>query len=285
MMASACSEPRSARVALGFVATCPPGMPVAAAAVRPVSGGYSVRLTRQQHAHGRRFAHSILTTGGRPSATSHKRQHGLDGTPTSYRTIESMAAAYLEDVRRYQPQGPYALGGYSAGGCIALEMARQLVAAGEDVERVVMLDSWGPAMVGRDFHLRFNRLVRRLRFEGPRFLSTRLRAALARVRPAPAGAIALRNVPGEKTVFANVELGNVVVDALHEYKFVPVEVPVTLITAVLRDPETRFLPGDLGWKRFLPGINVTPVAVPHITMCTGTNAPHVARAIADALGD
>jgi len=213
------------------------------------------------------------------------QQHGLDGTPTPYRTIESMAAAYLEDVRRHQPHGPYALGGYSAGGCIALEMARQLVAAGETVEQVVMLDSWGPAMVGRDFRLRFSRLIRRLRFEGPKVISTRIRSALARVSPAPGGAIALRNVPGEKTVFANVELGNVVVEALHQYQFVPVEVPVTLVTATLRDPETRFLPADLGWKRFLPGISVTPVAVPHITMCTGTNAPHVARAIANALGD
>ena len=32
-----------------------------------------------------------------------------------------------------QPQGPYLLAGYSAGGLLALETARQLSAAGEDI--------------------------------------------------------------------------------------------------------------------------------------------------------
>ena len=33
-----------------------------------------------------------------------------------------------------QPYGPYVLGGYSGGGLVAYEMARQLVAAGERVD-------------------------------------------------------------------------------------------------------------------------------------------------------
>lgn len=213
------------------------------------------------------------------------QQHGLDGTPSPYRTIESMAAAYLDDLRRYQPEGPYALGGYSAGGCIALEMARQLVAQGETVTRVVMLDSWGPAMVGRTVGLRFSRMIRRLRFEGPKMVSRKIRFTIQSLRPRPGspGQVELKNVLSEKRVFASVELGNIVVEALHNYDFASVDVPVTLITAVMRDPETKFLPGDLGWRRILPHIEVRPTQVPHITMCTGTNARIVAEAIADAL--
>jgi hypothetical protein len=146
-----------------------------------------------------------------------------------------------------------------------------------------MLDSWGPAMVGRDFGLRLSRMVRRLRFEGLRMISRKIQFTWNSLRPKTSGPVAFRNAPGEKTIFANVELGNIVVEALHKYKFVNVDAPVTLLTAVMRDPETRFLPSDLGWRRFLPGIDVRPLDVPHITMCTGTNAKKVAQAIADAL--
>jgi thioesterase domain-containing protein len=44
-----------------------------------------------------------------------------------------------------QPQGPYRLGGWSMGGVVAYEMARQLRAAGEEVEKLVLIDSRNPA--------------------------------------------------------------------------------------------------------------------------------------------
>ena len=45
--------------------------------------------------------------------------------------------------------GPYLLGGYSGGGIVALEMARQLRAAGEQVDHVILFDSVPP---GRGIH-------------------------------------------------------------------------------------------------------------------------------------
>lgn len=56
-------------------------------------------------------------------------------------TIEDKAAYYLETIREMQPSGPYRLGGWSLGGCLAYDAARQLRAAGEDVEIVVMIDT------------------------------------------------------------------------------------------------------------------------------------------------
>ncbi|WP_128980750.1 beta-ketoacyl synthase N-terminal-like domain-containing protein [Streptomyces roseicoloratus] len=65
-------------------------------------------------------------------------------------TLRELAALYLERVRREQPSGPYRLGGYSFGGNVALEMALQLQAAGEEVETLVLLDSYPPeTYVGR----------------------------------------------------------------------------------------------------------------------------------------
>ena len=56
---------------------------------------------------------------------------GLDPDQTPQDRIEAMAASYLEEIRAAQPQGPYLLAGWSMGGLIALEAARQLVAAGD----------------------------------------------------------------------------------------------------------------------------------------------------------
>jgi amino acid adenylation domain-containing protein len=55
-------------------------------------------------------------------------------------TVETMAARYLEELPAVAPAGPYALGGWSLGGAIAYEMARQLRAAGEAVELLALID-------------------------------------------------------------------------------------------------------------------------------------------------
>ncbi len=55
-------------------------------------------------------------------------------------TLEEMAAGYLDVLRAVQPQGPYRLGGWSLGGIVAFEMARQLAARCEEVEQLALLD-------------------------------------------------------------------------------------------------------------------------------------------------
>lgn len=57
------------------------------------------------------------------------------------KTLTSMAAGYVEAMRAVQPAGPYVLGGWSLGGILAAEMARQLERAGEAVTQVIQLDS------------------------------------------------------------------------------------------------------------------------------------------------
>ncbi len=66
--------------------------------------------------------------------------HGLDNTPVPS-SIEAMAADRLPLIRDAQPRGPYRLGGYCMGGLVAFEAARLLIAAGEEVEIVVMIDA------------------------------------------------------------------------------------------------------------------------------------------------
>ncbi|MEU5345295.1 beta-ketoacyl synthase N-terminal-like domain-containing protein [Streptomyces sp. NPDC020766] len=66
------------------------------------------------------------------------------GQPGQHRSIRDLARLYTGLVREVQPHGPYLLAGYSFGGSVALEMAAELERDGEDVERVVMLDSHPP---------------------------------------------------------------------------------------------------------------------------------------------
>ena len=61
-----------------------------------------------------------------------------------FRTVEGIAAYYLVAIRELQPQGPYQLGGWSAGGLIAYEMAQQLRRQGQEVRLLALIDSYVP---------------------------------------------------------------------------------------------------------------------------------------------
>jgi acetoacetyl-CoA synthetase len=67
---------------------------------------------------------------------------GLDGVAAPLDRIEDMAASYLTEIRAVQPRGPYRLAGFSFGGLVALEMARLLLATGETVAFLGLLDTY-----------------------------------------------------------------------------------------------------------------------------------------------
>ncbi|MGI5519985.1 non-ribosomal peptide synthetase [Micromonospora sp. CA-259024] len=72
--------------------------------------------------------------------------------------LETMAASYREEMQRLQPEGPYVLGGWSSGGLLAYEVARQLEARGHR-SQVFMIDS-----EIRELHLPTGDLERHLAF-------------------------------------------------------------------------------------------------------------------------
>jgi amino acid adenylation domain-containing protein len=57
-------------------------------------------------------------------------------------TVEAMAAHYIEAMQTVQPQGPYAIGGWSLGGLVAFEMAQQLQAQGQELSCLALLDTY-----------------------------------------------------------------------------------------------------------------------------------------------
>src|SRR5262249_40625731 len=81
-------------------------------------------------------------------------------------SIEAMAADRMPLIMNAQPNGPYRLAGYCTAGLVALEAARLLVAAGEKVEMVAMIDS--PTITARRYLQQLlSILARALTIAGP----------------------------------------------------------------------------------------------------------------------
>jgi amino acid adenylation domain-containing protein len=66
---------------------------------------------------------------------------GLDGKEKPLETIEEIAAHYISEIMTVDPDGPYAVAGFSSGGRIAFEMAQQLSAMGKKVSFLGLFDA------------------------------------------------------------------------------------------------------------------------------------------------
>ncbi|RMF40674.1 MAG: non-ribosomal peptide synthetase [Planctomycetota bacterium] len=73
------------------------------------------------------------------------RSRGLHGAEHLPDSLETMAREYVDAIRTVQPRGPYRLGGWSLGGLVAYEVARQFTDSGEAVGQLVLLDTSIPA--------------------------------------------------------------------------------------------------------------------------------------------
>ena len=89
--------------------------------------------------------------------------------PASYTIgLPAVSRIYIRELLRRQPEGPYILGGWSAGGVVALEVMRQLQAMnkvtpgkGYRVERLILLDAPNPialAPIPSRLHIFFNEI-------------------------------------------------------------------------------------------------------------------------------
>jgi thioesterase domain-containing protein len=91
---------------------------------------------------------------------------GLDGGAEAYGGVEEMAADYVAALLALDPRGPYLLGGWSLGGVIAYEMARQLAAQGRRTDLLALFDihprSFGRALTPEDYSLEVNWFIAEL---------------------------------------------------------------------------------------------------------------------------
>jgi len=86
---------------------------------------------------------------------------GLDGRSEPLTSVEKLAGHFADQVRAFRPRGPCIVAGFCAGGAVALELARQLLAGGKDVAFVALFGSPYPAFFRPLQQLRY-RMERRV---------------------------------------------------------------------------------------------------------------------------
>jgi fengycin family lipopeptide synthetase A len=63
------------------------------------------------------------------------------GNHKQVKSLEALASGYIKEIKYLQPKGPYRIAGYSSGGIIAYETARQLLEQKEEVSLLALLDT------------------------------------------------------------------------------------------------------------------------------------------------
>lgn len=208
------------------------------------------------------------------------------------RSIPEMADAYIEEVRRIQPQGPYLLTGFSFGGYVAAAMAQRLNAEGEDA-RLLLIDV-GPTVTDEVELSAIKKIGRILIYhwrvwrglEGPSrgtYRRTVLREELnklgERLGLDPTGRLyqfLLRF--GRKQPRGHLPVLRANSDAMAEWEFEPYPHRFTLLRTELQPPNQP----DRPYLGFTPdlypgGIDVLPVSGTHTFVF---NEPHVNSLVA-----
>jgi len=205
-------------------------------------------------------------------------------------SVERTASDYVKMLKKSQPGGPYLLAGYSFGGVVAYEMARQLVEAGEEVPYLVLFDTVNPAVDVKEYSLpervsvfwsaqSEKRLLGRLRSLAARFrdgveTNLRVKAEVAAAKRAePAGAHSeLRSLQLREAHYA----------AMQAYNPKPYPGVLTLFRADAVDDKFE-VPADYGWSGIVGEIRIVDVPGEHLTLFDPKNISHLARKFADRI--
>ncbi len=221
-------------------------------------------------------------------------------------TLEAMAGRYAGAVRGIQPRGPYRLGGWSTGGVIAFELARQLEQAGEEIELLALIDAYAPghpravggggldeaaarALFARDLAGLAGRELpaaaggrERLDAATP-FAAAFARAQAAGLLPADLDLAATRRLYA--SFRANLR-------RLQRYTGAPYPGRVTLFRAATPPPpapgagdaESGPAGAALGWEALAAAVEVEPIAGDHYALVRPPAVEELARRISARLG-
>jgi thioesterase domain-containing protein/aryl carrier-like protein len=108
-------------------------------------GGVRPRLYCVHHGYGDLTGyHDLVRRLGDDQPVYGLQARGIDGNEEPLERLEEMAAHYVAEILALHPKGPYHITGFSLGGVIAFEMARQLQQQGHRVGLLALLDTYAP---------------------------------------------------------------------------------------------------------------------------------------------
>lgn len=180
---------------------------------------------------------------------------GSDGEEICFTSVTQMAKAYLDQLLRHKPKGPYLLGGFSFGGILAFEMAVQLRKLGQEIPLLALIDTSSP--IDREpfiWHDNFFKLIKSNILVPPamRVISTsRLllcQSYLKFKKPIPLG---LRHY----------YIINKYIKLVRKYQPEKFDGEILLFRA----SENKSLSKCLGWDTFAKGVKIVDIEGDHLT--------------------
>jgi thioesterase domain-containing protein len=206
---------------------------------------------------------------------------GLSGQGSAPDRVEALAAAYIGEIVEARGVRPFALVGYSFGGVVAFEMARQWRERFGTTPFLVLVDA--PTDYSRLDpevypYLTVARTVLKIPFDPTAALGASRAQAVRALRD---GAVAAGHFPPGTDLSLVDRIVDVVAAncrAVAAYQFGRLDGPAVLFRSTT-DPQDG---PDLGWGRVLPGLVVRPVGLDHYEIMETQGVPHV---LADLAGD
>ncbi|MBK1828217.1 non-ribosomal peptide synthetase/type I polyketide synthase [Haloferula rosea] len=208
--------------------------------------------------------------------------------------IEETAADYIAILRARQPEGPYLLAGYSYGGVVAYEMARQLTEAGESVPFLGLFDTLNPATEIRPYALS-ERVSVYWNASSNLSLSERITRLAGRFKDGVETHIKVKAEVAEAqrsaAAEAHTELRAVQLREAHEaamdaYQPGPFHGTLNLFRADAVNDKFE-IPDDYGWSDRVDELKVVEVPGEHLTLFdsghVGPLAGHVSQALKESL--
>jgi thioesterase domain-containing protein len=202
---------------------------------------------------------------------------GLDDGQEPQTQVEAMAADYLEAVRTVQPHGPYLLGGWSMGGLIAFEMARQLQEQGEEIRLLALFDT--KALNGESGVMDDASLLASFALHlgvSPEQIQTQTEASLSVVLELAKTANIIPHDMSLARLSQHFRVFNANVRAARSYQPANLSARIALFRAAERPPEAD---PTLGWEK----LKVYDTPGSHLTMMREPNVSGLAERLGECL--
>lgn len=218
-----------------------------------------------------------------PGASEH-------GFPLAKPAIVDVATAALEAIRRWQPEGPYWLAGWCAGGIVATEIANRLRRDGEAIASVHLFDSppptlwseWDPAadraMLARNIGFNYGVQARTTRLDLQGLSDDeQLKVVLAELQELGAldPSTTLEDMRAMDALHTQAT-GETLIGPLREHVQQRLHVPVVLYHAIDElAPRPSYIEE---WTPYTPaGVEVVDTPGDHFTMFAGENGAKLGR--------
>ncbi len=198
---------------------------------------------------------------------------GVDGVREPLTRVEQMASEYIGAMKAVQPEGPYSVLGWSFGGIVAYEIARQLRARGDGMDLVALVDAG----------ILYSVLVIRQLFPSPDVPLFHLRGYDSErllpdfVEKASAAEIIPPGATDEQAKWV-LDVFRANVDATIHYNADPYDGEVVLLLGADPPPSRKADP-EREWRRLCAGVTVERTAAEHLTILKPPHTNDLAAAL------